>query len=42
MVLHLPYAKKTYDKEKINKSSDEVNVVVKDGYRIEQKGLVNG
>ena len=35
------YAKKTYDKEKINKSSDEVNVVVKDGYRIEQKGLVS-
>lgn len=28
--------------KKINKSSDEVTVVVKDGYRIEQKGLVNG
>lgn len=35
------HAKKSYDKEKINKSADEINVVVKDGYRIEQKGLVD-
>ena len=37
----IQYAKKTYDKEKINKRSDEVNIIVKDGYRIEQKGLVS-
>ena len=37
----IQYAKKTYDKEKINKGADEVNVTVKDGYRISQMGAFN-
>ena len=34
----IQYAKKTYDKEKIDLGEDEVNVTVKDGYRISQMG----
>ena len=37
----IQYAKKTYDKEKINKGADEVNVTVKDAYRISQMGAFN-
>lgn len=37
----IQYAKKTYDKEKINKGADEVNITVKDGYRISQMGAFN-